>query len=469
MSKQTQEEIQIEIAELVRRVRDAQEIAKNFTQERVDEIVGAIAYRFTRPEIEAELARFALEDTKLGDYESKVSKIETKIKGVYRDIKRVKTVGIVEEFPEKGLKRIAKPVGVVGALTPSTQPEMIPINQAMFAIKARDAILFSPHPRGHKTVEKVTDMIRAILKDFGVPEDLVICAQNISVDKTNEIMRQCDLVIATGGAAMVKAAYSSGTPAYGVGAGNACLYVDKSADLAKAAHMTMLSKTADLAAGCSCDNSLIINAEVYDDMIAALEAEHGYLCTPEEKEKIQKAIFPNWPADHVINRDIVATSAQRIAEVAGITIPDGTQFIMCEETGSGFEYPLSGEKMCVVLTVYKEKDLDDAIARVNANHAYSGAGHSCGIHSATEENIVKFALETRTSRVNTNLANSLSNTGNWNVGYPFSASLGCGTWGGNIASENISLKFYMNNTWIASPIPAVKPSDDELFGDLIRK
>lgn len=465
INDQNQSKEAVYVASLIERAKKAQKIINDYSQEQIDELVTAIAYKMTRDDVKAELAKFAVEDTELGDYDSKVLKIETKIKGVYRDIKHVKTVGVVEEDTEKGLLRLTKPVGVVGALTPSTQPEMIGINQAMFAIKARDAIVFSPHPRGHKTMEKVVKMLREILKMYNAPEDLLICAENVNLKVTDEIMKQCDLIVATGGAPMVKAAYSSGTPAYGVGAGNACIVVDDTADLKDAAHKTMLSKTADLAAGCSCDNSLIIFENIYDEMIGNLKAEGGYLCNAEEKAKIQKALFPNWPNDHVLNRDVVASPVQNIAKIAGIEVPQDTKFIMCEETGSGVEYPLSGEKMCVVLTVYKCKDIDDGIARVNANHAYSGAGHSCGIHSKNQERILKFAEKTRTTRVNVNLSNSASNTGNWDVGYPFSASLGCATWGGNIASENITLKFYMNNTWIARPIPGVKPTEEELFGD----
>jgi sulfoacetaldehyde dehydrogenase len=202
-------------------------------------------------------------------------------------------------------------------------------------------------------------------------------------------------------------------------------------------------------------------------MIVALRAEGAYLCNAEECKKVQKALFPEWPENHVINRDIVASSAANIAGIAEISIPEGTKFILVEEMGSGPDHPFSGEKMSLVLTVYKCKDLDDGIRIVNANLAYSGAGHSCGIHSYNDENILKFALSTYTSRCNVNLANSIANTGDWGVGYPFSGSLGCGTWGGNVTSENITLKYYLNNTWVASPIEAIIPSDEELFGELI--
>ncbi|MGL9730303.1 aldehyde dehydrogenase family protein [Enterococcus sp. DIV0756] len=454
------------VESLVNRARIAQKKINYLDQETVDNVVGTIAYKLTRAELKHELADFALRETELGDYTSKINKIEKKVKGVYRDIKHEKTVGIIEEIPEKGLLRMAKPVGVIGAVIPSTQPEMLPITKAMFALKCRNAMVFSPHPRGKQTTLKVVKIMRGILKDFDLPEDLLVCTETVSLDVTNEIMRQTDLIVATGGAGMVKSAYSSGTPAYGVGAGNANLFVSKTANLEESARNTMLSKVSDLAAGCSCDNALIIEDSVYSEMLSALEKEGGYLCTELEKEKIQKAIFPEWPKNHALNRDIVAKPVQVIAKIAGIEIPEETKFIMVKEEGSGENYPLSGEKMCLVLTIYKAKNLQEGIDIINANHAYSGAGHSCGIYSTDPSEIEEFAKQTFTARVNVNLPNSYVNTGDWQAGYPFSGSIGCGTWGGNIVSENISLKHFMNNTWIANPIEGVCPSDDELFGDL---
>ena len=456
------------VAGLIERARKAQAVAANFTQEKVDELVQAIAFAVTRDDVKHELATLALEESRLGDYPSKLGKIEKKVKGVYRDIRFEKSVGVVEEIPERGMRRIAKPVGVIGALIPSTQPEMLPMTKALFGIKSRDALVFCPHPRGKKTTFRTTEIMREVLERHGAPADLLVCSEYVSVDITNEVMKQCDLVIATGGAGMVHAAYSSGTPAYGVGAGNACLVVDESADLKDAAYKTMLSKTGDLAAGCSCDNSLIIFESVYARMLDELKAQGGYMCNDDEKSKVQKALFPEWPNNHVLNRDIVAQPVEVIAKLAGITVPEGTKFIMVEETGSGEEHPFSGEKMSLILAIYKCRDIDDGIRIVNANHAYSGAGHSCGIHSQTEANILKFALQTRTTRCNVNLANSVANTGDWGAGYPFTGSLGCGTWGGNIASENICLKHYLNNTWIAVPIEPVIPTDQELFGNLLK-
>ncbi len=461
------EEYKAYIEGLIEKARKAQAVIEGYSQEQVDKLTAMLAYEMTRENIKQELADLALEETDLGDIPSKLGKIESKVKGVFYEIKHEKTVGIVEEIPEKGLRKIAKPVGVIGALIPSTQPEMIPITTALFCMKTRNAVIFAPHPRGRKTTYRTTEIMRGLLEKHGVPADMLLCFEPdmVKVPVTNELMKQSDLVMATGGAGMVKAAYSSGTPAFGVGAGNAIMVVDDTADLKDMAHKVMMSKTGDLAAGCSCDNSIVIFDSIYDDAIEALKAEGGYLASPDEHDKIVKAIFPEWPENHNINRDIVAKPIPVIAEIAGITVPEGTKFIMVEETGSGVDYPLSGEKMCLVLTVYREKDIDSAIARVNAGHAYSGAGHSCGIYSNNEENIVKMAMETHTVRVNNNLPNSVVNTGNWMAGHPFSPSLGCGTWGNNICSKNVTIEYYLNTTWLATGIDRTAPSDEELFGD----
>lgn len=468
MAKKTHEEVSAYIAGLMERARAAQAVLDTYTQEQVDKLIAVIAYEMTRMPVKQELAELALEETELGDIPSKLGKIENKVKGVYSEVKNVQTVGIVERNEEKGMVRIKKPVGVIGALIPSTQPEMIPITSVVFGIKSRNATIFAPHPRGKKTTWTTVEKMRKLLKENGCPEDAAICIdpEELSVEATQELMAQCDLVMATGGAGMVKAAHSSGKPAYGVGAGNAVMVIDDTADIADAAHKIMMSKTGDLAAGCSCDNSLVIFDSIYDKMIEALKAEGAYLCQgKEEHDKIQKAIFPTWPADHNLNRSTCAKPAKKIAEIAGITIPDDTKFILVEETGTGFEYPLSGEKLCLVLTVYKCHDLDEAIEKVNSIHAYSGAGHSCGIYSNNQENVEKFALSTHTVRVNNNLPNSVVNTGSWLSYHPFGPSVGCGTWGGNIASKNITLENYMNDTWLVTGRDRKVPTDEELFGD----
>lgn len=452
------------ISELINRARQAQKIAQGFSQQKVDELAAAITWEIVaNQDLLEELAEFSFDECRLGDVPSKIAKVSVKCRGTFYDVKHAKTVGVVEEIPERGLVRIAKPVGVIGSLVPSTQSEMHPILQSIFAVKARDAIIFSPHPRGARTAKKTVDYIRAVMKKYDAPEDLFIAIENPSVEKTNELMKQCDLVIATGGQPMVKAAYSSGTPAYGVGAGNAIIVVDRTADLPDAAAKIKTSKIFDLSAGCSCDNSVVIDSSVYDEMMSEFKKVGAYLLNQSEKEQLKRAMWPNWPNDHVINRDLVASPVSNIAALAGLSVPEDACMILVEEHETGETTPFSGEKMCPVIAIYKSHGIDDAIRIINENHAYAGAGHSCGIYSNTRENVEKLSIETFTTRVVVNLPQAATNTGSWVSGMPYTSSLGCGTWGGNIASENIALKHYMNNTWVIREIPDHKPTDEELF------
>ncbi|NCC76254.1 MAG: aldehyde dehydrogenase family protein [Clostridia bacterium] len=452
------------IAVLIEKARAAQQIAAGFSQEKVDELAAAIVWEIVANEaLVQELAEFSYHECRLGDVPSKVVKVREKCRGVLYDVKHEKTVGVVEELPEKGLVRIAKPVGVIGSLVPSTQAEMHPLIQAIFAVKARDAVVFAPHPRGKKTTQKVVDLIRGVMKKYDAPEDLFISLPNPSVEETNELMKQCDLVIATGGQPMVRAAYSSGTPAFGVGAGNAIIVIDETADLQDAAAKIKISKTFDLAAGCSCDNSLVIAGSVYEAFLAELEKVGAVLLDSTGKEKLQRAIWPNWPTDHVINRDIVASPVSNIARLAGLDVPAETCMLLVEESETGATTPFSGEKMSLVIALYRYDNLDEAIRIINENHAYCGAGHSCGIYSKNPAAIEKVSLQTFTTRVVVNQPQAATNTGSWTSGMPFTSSLGCATWGGNIASENITLKHYLNNTWVIREIPWHKPSDEDLF------
>jgi sulfoacetaldehyde dehydrogenase len=458
------------ISELMARARKAQKLAERLTQREVDEMAAAITWEFVRNDkLLQELAEFSFNECRMGDIPSKIIKVKSKCRGVYFDVKNEKTVGIVEEIPAKGLVRIAKPVGVIGSLVPGTQGEMHPIIQAINVIKARDAIIFSPHPKAKKTTAKICDLLRDIMKRYNAPEDLFICIEDPSIEKTKELMKQCDLVMATGGHPMVVAAYSSGTPSFGVGAGNAIIMVDKTADLAEAAKKIKMSKTFDLAAGCSCDNSLVIDTAVYEEMLAELKKVGAYLATPEEKIKIRKALWPNWPDDLALNRDMVASPVENIARIAGISIPPGTCMILVEEDQTGAITPFAGEKMCLVTAVYQYQDVDDAIRIITTNQEYSGAGHSCGIYSKDSAVVEELALRTYTTRVVVNQPQSYTNTGNWISGMPFTSSLGCGTWGGNIASENITLKHYLNNTWVIREIPNREPTDEELFAGFTPK
>ncbi|SHD76205.1 aldehyde dehydrogenase family protein [Schnuerera ultunensis] len=428
-------------------------------------MVTAIVWNIVKPGTIEEISKLAVEETELGNYDSKYTKLMTKLKGALRDMKGKKSMGIIERDEEKGLMKIAKPVGVIGAVIPTTNPEATPVLKAIMAIKTRNAVVMSPHPRAKKTNTMIVNIMREVLKRYNVPEDLIIGIEDPTLGITQELMRQSDLVLATGGGGMVKAAYSSGTPAYGVGVGNAVVVVDETADIKDAANKIMRSKTFDFATSCSAENSLVIQEDIYDELVKALEDEGGYLLDSEEKEKLQSKMW----IDGVLNREIVAQPVEKIAKVGGIELPKDKKFIMVEETKVGPEYPFSGEKLSMVVTLFKYKGFEDAINKVNEITEYQGKGHSCGIHSTNEDHIVDFALKTYTSRVMVRQPQCLANSGAWTNGMPMTLSLGCGVWGGNISNENITWKHLLNTTWVSYPIANTQPTDEELFGDIMKE
>jgi sulfoacetaldehyde dehydrogenase len=451
-----------EIAGLIARSRAAQAQIENYTQEQVDRLIRGMVYAVARDDVAEQIAQHTVDETQLGNYDGKFLKIHRKTRAALMDIIDDKSVGVIEEDPERQLVKIAKPVGVIGALSPSTNPEATPVIKAICAVKGRNSIIIAPHPRAKLTNKMICDKMRAALVKLGAPADLVIAIETPSVEKTNELMRQCDRVLATGGGPMVLAAYSSGTPALGVGVGNAVITVDDTADLDEAAEKIRISKTLDLAASCSSDNSVVLLDAVYDRMLEKLQRQGGYLVSPDEKAKLQETIWK----DGALNTAIVAQPAEKIAAMAGFDIPEGKTFFIVPETGYGPDYPFSGEKLSVTMALYRAKDIDEAIALTNGIQAYQGRGHSCGIYSKSDENIMKLAHQTYTSRVMVNQPQAASNSGNlWN-GMRQTFSLGCGSWGGNATNNNISWRDLINETWVSKPLPQTKviPSDEELFG-----
>jgi sulfoacetaldehyde dehydrogenase len=451
-----------EVAELVARSRAAQAQIENATQEQVNLWIRGMVYAVAREDIAEMIAQHTVDETQLGNYDGKYLKIFRKTRAALMDIIDDKSVGIIEEDPVRNLVKIAKPVGVIGALSPSTNPEATPVIKAINAVKGRNSIIVCPHPRAKITNKIICDRMREALVKLGAPADLVIAIETPSVEKTNEVMKQCDRVLATGGGPMVKAAYSSGTPALGVGVGNAVITVDDTADLDDAADKIRTSKTLDLAASCSSDNSVILLDSIYDEMLEKLVHQGGYVVSEEEKAKLQNVI---WVDGH-INANVVAQPAEKIAGMAGFSIPEGKSFFIVPETGAGPDHPFSGEKMTVTMALYRARDLDHAIELTNAIQAYQGQGHSCGIYSTSDENIMKLAMNTKTSRVMVNQPQAASNSGNlWN-GMRQTFSLGCGSWGGNATNSNITWQDLINVTWVSKPLAQTKviPSDDELFG-----
>jgi len=457
-----------QIAALVARSRKAQAEIENYTQAQVDELIRGMVWSVARPGVAEEIAQFTVDETRLGNYDGKFLKIQRKTRATLMDIIDDKSVGILEEDLERNIVKIAKPMGVIGALAPSTNPEATPVIKAIHAVKGRNSIVIAPHPRAKLTNKKIVDLMRDALVKLGAPADLVIGIETPTLELTNELMQQCDRVLATGGGAMVNAAYSSGTPALGVGVGNAVITVDETADLDDAAEKIRLSKTLDLAASCSADNSVVVVEKVFEDMTEKLQGQGGYVVSEEEKAKLQKTL---WDDEGHLNTAIVAQPAEKIAEMAGLSVPEDTQFYIVPEEGWGSTHPFSGEKLSVVMALYKAQDIDHAIELTNRIQGYQGQGHSCGIYSNSDENIMKLANSTKTSRVMVNQPQAASNSGNlWN-GMRQTFSLGCGSWGGNGTNNNISWRDLINETWVSKPLDQTKElvDDSELFGDVIGK
>ncbi len=454
-----------QIAALVKKARDAQSILNGYSQEQVDLLAGVIVYTFSRPELALRIAEMAHQETRMGLVDSKVAKLTVKMPAIFHDIRREKTVGIIDRDEENGITTIAKPYGVIAALVPSTNCEATPIFKAVLGLRARNAVICAPHPASRMTTIFVVNIIRQILRTLDAPADLVQCIENPSKALAAELMAQCDITMATGSGDMVKAAYSSGKPAYGVGVGNAAVIVDETADLAETAVRIAVGKTGDNASGCSAENSIIVQEAIYADFLRALEGQGAYIASASEKAKLQAVL---WEDGHV-SRKVVARPVLEIAALAGLDIPSDRRFIVVEETGAGPDYPFSGEKLSLVLTAYRYRAFDDAIALVNAITDYSGAGHSCGIHSNDRDHVLRLGLETRTSRVIVRQPHGVANSGSWSNGLAKTFSLGCGSWGGNSVSENVTQKHYYNTTRIAEPLARPAPGEDAIYGPLLNR
>jgi sulfoacetaldehyde dehydrogenase len=450
------------VDELVRGARAAMESLADADQPRVDEAVVALAWSLYKPEHAEELARLAVADTGLGNVADKIIKKQRKTFGALRDLLRVRTVGVIEEDKARGIVKYAKPVGVVAALTPSTNPGATPVNKAMMAIKGRNAIIIAASPAGMKTSARAVDLMRAELEKIGLPADLVqVLPPPASKEMSEELMRRADLVVATGSADNVRRAYASGTPAIGVGTGNVPVIIDETADLDDAASKICASKTFDNATSCSSENSIVILDSVYDAALVALKRAGGYLASSAEKERIRRALWQ----DGKLNRQLIARDAPILAEAFGLP-PEASskKFFMVEETGVGREYPFSGEKLAVVLAVYRARDFDAAITRVRDILGYQGRGHSCGLHTKDMVRARKLAERTDVVRVLVNQAHTFGNGGSFDNGLNFTLSMGCGTWGGNSISENLNYRHFINITHLVTTIPEDKPSEEALFG-----
>jgi sulfoacetaldehyde dehydrogenase len=458
------------VGALVLRARVAQRAIDNWTQEQVDEVVTAAGWAIIHPEHNRMLAEVAVRDTGLGNVADKIAKNRRKTIGLLDDLRGAKSVGVIAELPELGLTEIARPVGVVAAVTPSTNPGATPANTIINALKGRNAIVLAPSPKGHSTARLLLEYMHAELDRIGAPRDLIQqLPAPVTREATIELMRQADLVVATGSQTNVRAAYSSGTPAIGVGAGNVVVIVDETADVGDAAKKIAASKTFDHATSCSSENSVVVIEDVYAPTIAALVAEGGVILDAAESRQLSAAMFEQGRLSH----RFTAQSAAVIAERAGLARAalGSAAFLMVEETGVGAAHPFSGEKLSPVLTVYRAPDFAHAKALAASILRYQGAGHSVGLHSKNDARALVLGLELPVCRVIVNQAHCFATGGSFDNGLPFSLSMGCGSWGGNSIADNLNYRHFLNITRVVRPlgIPRQEPTEAELFGAYRRK
>jgi len=431
----------------------------SWDQAAIDRLCRAVAWAAGNEAAAIRLANMAVDESGMG---SREPTRRGKVLGILRDALRQKSMGLIEEIPDRGIAKYAKPAGVIVSLIPVTSAYVTPAGIAIYAIKCKDAVIFSPHPGSRKTTGEAVRLMRAALKALGAPEDVLQCVERPSIPLANALMSMGDLTIATGDPAMVKAAYSSGKPAYGVGAGNATMVIDETADVAEAARNSRISKTNDNGSGCSADGNLIVEASIYDRFLQQLQQEGGYLVNETEKRQLQAAY---WDADGLRTADTIARPAADVARKAGFAIPGDKTFLIVEESHIGKAHPFSSEKLGTVLAIFKYQGFDRALDMVKQIFEVGGKGHSCGIYSFDDDHVHRLALVAPVSRIMVRQIQSRSNAGTFTNGMPMTSSMGCGIWGGNITNENISLKHYMNVTWVSRPLPEDKPSEQELFGE----
>ena len=452
--------------QMIERGRKAMAEIENWSQENLDRLAQAIGWFAGNEVTFTRLAQQGVDESGIGDREGRPAK-RFKIHMVLRDALRQKSTGIVEVDEARGLVKYAKPAGVIASLIPMTNPALTPPVTGIYAAKARNAVIFSPHPRTANTTAQMTAVMREACRTVGAPEDLFQCVEQPSIPLTQYLMSAADLTLATGGKPMVQAAYSSGKPAFGVGAGNSSIVIDETADIEIAAANTRMSKTSDFGSGCSADGNIIIQRSIYDQMVKALQAEGGYLCNDEERAKLEAAM---WDEKGSRTFTTIACRPQQTAEVAGFSVPEDVKFLMVENQGQiGPEHKFSKEKLTTLMALYHFETFDDALETVRAIYETGGKGHSCGIYSHNDAHIDALARLAPVSRMMVRQPQSKANAGSWTNGMPMTSSLGCGIWGGNITNENVTLKHMMNYTWVSRPIPEDRPSEEELFGEFFGK
>jgi succinate-semialdehyde dehydrogenase len=435
----------MEIKTVVARARKAQAIfERNFNQEQVDEIVKTVAQ--TVYDNAYMLSKLAVEETGMGVVEDKVAKCHGKSKGVWHDLKGKKSMGVLRVDETTNLVEIGKAIGVVAGITPSTNPVVTPMSKIMFALKTKNAIIIAPHPKAERCSSLTVALINKALEKFFLPDGLIQVLSEPSVAKTQELMKACDVVVATGGMAMVKSAYSSGKPSFGVGAGNVQVILDRHIDFMEAAFKVIAGRKFDNGIICSGEQAFIYHEADRTAVLAAFTAQGAYVVPDQERELVVNAIFENGG----LAKDAVGQSVNFIAAKAGIAVPEDTKVLILEARGIGAADIICKEKMCPVLAAFSYRNMDEAIQIATTNLLLEGSGHTAGIHSNNQEHIAKVGSLLPVSRVIVNAPCATTAGGSVEGGLPFTNTLGCGSWGGNSISENFTYKHLLNVTRIAS-------------------
>lgn len=450
---------------LVARARIAQAAYERTADQALyDRAALAAAWAVMEPSRNAELAEMAVRTTGLGNVADKITKNHRKTLGLLRDIRDAKTCGVIAERPEDGITEIARPKGVIAAIVPSTNPVATPVNNVVNALKCGNAIILAPSPKGNVACQRLLGYIYVEFDKIGLSHDLVqmVPAPSSKV-KTQRLMETVDLLVVTGSQDNVRRAYSSGTPALGVGAGNVTVIVDETADLAAAARKIAASKTFDNSTSCSSENSLIVVDAVFDDFLTELHRAGGVNLPEESADDLRAALFGG---GH-LNRDMLAKDIGQVLSIAGIGLssPETARFLLIEGRGIGPEYPESGEKLSLVTTLYRARDFADAKEIARRMLAHQGAGHSIGLHSADDARARALGQELPTCRVIVNQPHCFATGGSFDNGMPFSLSMGCGSWGGNSIDDNLNYNHFLNITKIVRTIPSREPSVDDIFGE----
>ena len=452
-----------EVEAIVASARAAQlRFEANGSQARYNRAAQAAAWAIMEPSRNTHLAELAVQTTGLGNVPDKITKNHRKTLGLMRDISTAKTYGIISDNAETGITEIARPIGVIGAVVPSTNPAATPANNIINALKCGNAIVLSPSPKGVPACEVLIGYIHAEFDKIGEDRDLVQMVQGKgSKEKTQRLLEISDLIVVTGSQNNVKRAYTSGTPALAVGAGNVTVIVDETCNLDAAAEKITASKTFDNATSCSSENSMVVVEAIYDDFMIALAKAGGARVTDEAA-----IIAKLWPDGH-LNRSVIAQDADKMLQALGMEndVPQNTKFLAVETKGIGPDHPLSGEKLSRVAALYRARDFDDALKVTKEIMAYQGAGHSVGLYSNNPDRALQVGMKIPTCRVIVNQAHTFATGGSFTNGMPFSLSMGCGSWGGNSIDDNVHWKHFMQTTKIIREIPPREPKVEDIFSD----